>query len=303
MRNLDKKRVVVSSVFLLGILAMAVVLGLRREDEPAFHGRKLSSWLEKLRDSRRANPEAVNAIQTIGTNGLPTLLRKLRRKDFILKNAVCDWLRLRHALPRPFTTEREEKADAVTGFKILGPRARPALPALEELLSDEWRSASFAANAIGAIGPDGIPVLVNALKARKDIVRGYAAATLSQVGPLGGAEAEAAAVLLTQQLKHPNPFLRCSAAIALGKVGAPPSVLPVLIAGALGDPQFPVRAECVTAMATFTNQARSILQYVERLTNDRSLLVQNNAFLALRKLNSSMGATNEDPKINARLVK
>src|SRR5437667_1360208 len=77
---------------LLGLLvlgAISAVLFQRRE--PEYQGRKLSAWLEDLRNpSPLTRTNATHAIRRIGTNAMPCLLEMLHSKDSALKVKCMD---------------------------------------------------------------------------------------------------------------------------------------------------------------------------------------------------------------------
>jgi hypothetical protein len=114
-----------------------------REREPEYNGAPLSKWLERYNVGQ--NVEAAKAIQHIGTNALPFLLRWIqyeppgwryaldhlhtRLPSSVQKTRAVHWL---------FDDKAEERADrAVSGFEVLGPEAAPAWPDLVHLFNNE----------------------------------------------------------------------------------------------------------------------------------------------------------------------
>src|SRR5437773_1654937 len=84
---------------LLAAAAVAVLLAVMlRSREPSYRGRRLSHWIESCgeasaRFDTAASNEAVIAIQKIGTNAIPWLLRDLCAEDSEFKRSLIVWAR------------------------------------------------------------------------------------------------------------------------------------------------------------------------------------------------------------------
>ena len=152
-RGMRKKRryLAASAVVLLGALVTAVLMPSR---EPAYDGRRLSDWVERsaapsaayakrrdrvILDTSQAG-FACAAIQSIGTNGLPYLLKWIRyeppcwkRKLYGVVNRV-----LRGMSPSwQISDGKELRAyGAVIALVQLGPEAEVAVPELVSLAHD-----------------------------------------------------------------------------------------------------------------------------------------------------------------------
>jgi bilin biosynthesis protein len=144
-------------------------------------------------------------------------------------------------------------------------RDEATIPRLIRLLDEEDTTYRRAAvKALGAIGPDAVPSLVEALLNSDNVtVRGSAVKALAQVvinypeEPLSAAGVQA----LKTALQDPNPIIHIAAVMALGEMGSP--VVEVLIEaltktdnpalgvalvnalGSIGDPQ---AVEVLTAL-------------------------------------------------------
>src|SRR5262249_7502374 len=95
----------------------------------------------------------------------------------------------------------------------IGPEARPALPALLGALKDDDGPVfQGAVDALGRIGREGVPALIDVLKGRQEIAF-VAAKVLGNIGP----EARAAGPALIDALEEEK--LTSWAAEALGKIG------------------------------------------------------------------------------------
>lgn len=72
-----KKRIIFLALLLLLIAGLAIYL--RRPKEPGYQGKTLTKWLQKYEADRTESGQAAcaRAINAIGTNGIPTLLKLL----------------------------------------------------------------------------------------------------------------------------------------------------------------------------------------------------------------------------------
>src|SRR6266850_2676082 len=135
---------------LVGCLAVvaAVVAVWRREKEPEYRGKKLSEWVEVYYSSAAQNKvpysegvTAEDAIRQIGTNGLPWLLKWVRRRppprigSFVYpklpKKFQNDFTRCHLGLQLKLTPWM-----ASYGFQALGPAAEGAVPELLQMLRE-----------------------------------------------------------------------------------------------------------------------------------------------------------------------
>ncbi len=167
-----------------------------RPHEPSFQGRPLSVWLHKVYPTgayylELPSPEAADALSSIGTDALPTLLRMAGAPNTMGRRVLEQFASEYPFLHLPLAVEDNELA--VWGFKVLGPRARPAVPALARLLNDADPLVQLnAARALGGIGrgaSEAVPALVMALQ--KPVAaqwqsipfREAVAAALGEIGP------------------------------------------------------------------------------------------------------------------------
>lgn len=145
---------------------------------------------------------AAHAIGLMGPDALPTLVGMLTHDDKYVR---------RHA---------------VWALGKLGPLARAALADLCAALKDpDPRTASGAAQALGAMGTDGadaVPELAEAMRGTNIVLCRLASKALSQIG------APALATLIAH-LQHADPFVRGESALAIGWMGtAARSAVPFL---------------------------------------------------------------------------
>ncbi len=172
----------------LAVIASAVLLfAITQHPEPEYHGKPVSQWINDLRYPRgQANPETITALHEIGTNAIPYLLELASTKDSALKIGISA------VLPQSLFAEYKKPADdhhqlASFGFYTLGPVAKPAIPALINLLENQDQTIrETAAHSLGFIGVDArvaIPNLIKHLKDSDAKVRAASALALGHFKP------------------------------------------------------------------------------------------------------------------------
>lgn len=152
----------------------------------------------------------------------------------------------------------EEQADAITILGLMGPAARPAVPALVRLLSDGGPDEVpvKAAQALGRIGPtahDAVPALVRDLKAEHELRQAAATALES----MGTAASPATTDLIALLKLEPS---RAFAARILGAIGPKArAAVPALIEAANDGNPFVV-AEVGSALLRVDPTKRDVVQ-------------------------------------------
>ncbi len=206
-------------------LAHAVPAG---PGEPAYRGKPLSAWLQRLRSGNEKEREeaAVTLDESIGPAGkaaVPALIEALKDSN----TAVC--------------------SRAARALGKVGPGARAAAPALVALVKDrkkDFITRTNAARSLGQVGaeaPTVVPALVAALQDKGGPVRAAAANALGDIGPA----ARDAVPALRKAAREGDLFVASAAAAALGRVGKPG--VPALVE-ALRSKNVIVRAAATTAL-------------------------------------------------------
>src|SRR5690348_9362973 len=129
-----KKRFAFPALALLLIVAgMSFVAS--RQREPSYQGRLLSSWLDDCNiDKTQLGVSAEAAVQQIGPESMPVLIRMLKRRDSDLKRRVMGNCIEFRALGLRVTSALCYQVRAAAACRALGPKAEAAIPALIELL-------------------------------------------------------------------------------------------------------------------------------------------------------------------------
>jgi HEAT repeat protein len=172
------------------------------------------------------------AVRTIGTNGIPTLLKMLGKKDSATKSRLLDFwgwhVQTNRYLPAwvryPGWWRNQaviQQSEAEGGFRLLGADARQAVPALISLYEQNVSPFSQGATsrALNALGPAAqtmaIPSYLRAAASSNGEIREVA------VLALHGVNAEHVEVVpaLTQALSDTNALVRLVAADGVRKFG------------------------------------------------------------------------------------
>ncbi|MDB6123438.1 MAG: hypothetical protein JWQ71_2431 [Pedosphaera sp.] len=205
---------------LILIIVAALLLGglafyLSRPKEPSYQDKTLTEWLRKLDKEIRPLPvvdpnapelaDSVKAIRSIGTNGIPTLLKLLNAKDFpaatlaerVAQRIGCTPFQILHA---------EEKRELANwGFMVLGAQAHCAVPALIQFIKRAPAdSKGWAISCLSGVKPDKellLPILTQSMDDSDYHVARVAATTIHICYP---EEAEKAGVY--KMLPHLRRF-------------------------------------------------------------------------------------------------
>jgi hypothetical protein len=175
-----RKRVII-------VLAACVLVGIGvvafwpAEREPEYNGKKLSEWLRaysldysndaEKKIYEREQLAAADAIQHIGTNALPCLVRWIAYEPPVWKEKIGSFVVKipSRTIARWYMESDRLGSGAVRGFEVLGLRAATALPELENVIKTSHRqfNQALAIAAMGHIGKDAFPYLLRALEDRK----------------------------------------------------------------------------------------------------------------------------------------
>jgi hypothetical protein len=322
---MGKKRLIILITSVL-VLAVGIDLLALRSHDPIYQGKSLSAWLQGYQYADRApqHKEADEAVQHIGTNAIPTLLRMLRSKD----SAFTVKLRklARKVAPNvEYHMAAFDNNHATEGFKALGSVASNAVPQLIEIyeLNISEDSQSETAMSLAYVGPAAIaavPSLLNGIKTNSSSdVRFSSIKTLGAIHSLP----EKVVPVLTDLLNNSGVIVRLAAAEALGHYGTnakpavttlfkalndrelavrdaaeealtqiDPTAFVVRLTEALGDADAEVRAKAAATLqsAGFGMEARSAVPALIRATRDPDESVRSFASEALKTIDPEAAA-------------
>ena len=252
--------------------AFGLIAFLSRDREPRYQGRSLSQWYVLWAktvegEDQQANAEAASAIRQIGTNALPTLLKRLKSQYSPWRRALFNIV---GALPSAISESEvvssflrdADKVEPSSTFVILGGQGAQAVPELTGLMfatnnPDLARSATYC---LAAIGNDGLPPLLNALAKPNLPCCYYAAYWLSVASHFNlGTNIAQAVPLLAQCTTATNEQLARAAIKALSRIKAEPRLAIPALANCLKSTNSFVRRDAVLSLAGFGTQTIPIL--------------------------------------------
>jgi hypothetical protein len=295
-----RRRVV---LLLLGCLLLgAVVLSIRpKSHEPIYQGKRLSQWLILFVDATIAGQlEASNAVCAIGTNALPWLMNRIQHEAS--PSRWVKWVALGRKLPgrmgRSLNAWLANDLDfqmqlTQTGFRLLGPAARSAIPELSQTLRGSDPNASARAAAVMRyLGPEALEPLLSVVQNHNEAIgtRIAAVSALRYMGYLGAEGASAIPVLLSC-LKETNRAVCFMAAQSLGNFALEPElVVPALTNQTQSLDPF-IRRFSVRALGQFGSNAAVALPLVQKALEDSDKRVRSEATNALGKISPELSRT------------
>jgi len=275
------------------LVAVVVVVIWPEEREPEYQGKKLSEWLEFYFPDKLGYQEAIAAIQHMGTNALPYLLRAITyqrspsRKGMITAVQKMPIAMVRHRLEALAKGTGEHRAfTAQFGFRALGPVARPAVPELTHLLDHTNRTIRInAIQALGVIGREGLPPLMTVLANKHYPSRGTAAFWITR-SYVEAKDSTSSIPFVLECLRDDAPEVVVAATLAIPKIEADLMVPALLVQTANTNRN--VREVTIEALGEYRTNARSALPALLSLCNDPDARVRRAATNSLRKIAPEM---------------
>jgi HEAT repeat protein len=194
---MGKQQHLLSALVVASLLAGLAWLVLRPH-EPVCEGKPLTRWLlENLdRGTGTEHPKDTHrgkAIRALGTNALPTLIKMASTRYSTWTSILGELARVKEMAFLHLPPQQGKHEAAAWALKMLGPAARPAVPALIGLLSD--RNAEVRLNAaqclagIGSVAQEAVPALLssfvrsNGTNSEDAALRSATANALAEMGP------------------------------------------------------------------------------------------------------------------------
>jgi hypothetical protein len=176
---MGKKRGLLLAVLFVAFLG-GLIWMLSRPAEPAYQGKPLSAWLKEyngvLGDT---NQDAFIVFREMGTNAIPALLEIIQSGDPpFFRRWILELNSKQSLVQFPVRETRDQSWAASAALYAMGANAKPALPALTNLLfhsNTVWLSAV----PLAGMGSAGLPPLLAALTNQNAFIRISAAAALS----------------------------------------------------------------------------------------------------------------------------
>jgi HEAT repeat protein len=271
-----KRIAAIVTALVLMVIVVAVELG--RAKEPTYAGKPLSYWIT----SPTGDEAPIElAIKEIGVDALPDLIEYLHRQD-----------------------SPKYQSGALTALNCLGPKARPALPEILPLMTNNSRDIRIQALFVcTAIAPDSLsassamPALNDALRSPFWTMRADALRCLNALQP----PPPEAAMLLSGRLTDENEYVRATAMECL-VARTNPIVIP-LLKERLHDAKSVTVTKAIIQLGAFGTAAASAEQRLRELCQDPASSVREAATNALLAVTGDMkvpgGVSPRQPALRA----
>ena len=211
------------ALLLLALLLMVLGLFLWHTLQPkevTYQGRPLSAWLKDMEGwSGDTNDPAFVAFREMGTNAIPALLGIIKSGGPPLQRTILEINRKQSLVNLPFGTPWYQTMAATRALYAMGPKAKPALPVLKDLLF-HTNALVISGIALAGIGSDAVPVLLAALTNQCYRIRDSAALGLG----LEQEDFDVVVPALIGSLSDNNRIVHDNAVIALGEIHAKPEL-------------------------------------------------------------------------------
>lgn len=230
-----------------------------RPEEPVYQGKTLRVWLKAYAESESGSEvqaESEAAIRSIGTNGIPTLLRLIQTPDSTFRTKLQALVEKQPFIKFNFADAERIRVMGVRGFKALGESTKGAVPDLLTLVKGGSgtvgrEEAIYCLAHIGPSAQAAIPALLVIASDAKDQNRSDAFMVLGYIH----ASPESVVPFLTSRLRDPDEVVRLNAIRALYRFGeAAKSAVPSLNA-LLTDPSEYMRERATNALKLIDREA------------------------------------------------
>jgi hypothetical protein len=247
---------------------------------------------------RREQEDAADAIKNIGTNALPWLLKRIAYDPPVWKEKIGPIAARIHSrlLTRWYLEGDRLSYDALEGFRVLGPRAAPAVPELARMIRNGSRRGvgqDWRMRALSYIGKEGFPPLLAALNDPR--TKYDAARCIERMSNEGGDIGPAIPALLlidrstaehARKRREANPgglerdYMYFISYLLFENR---PFLIPALTNG-LHHTNSDVRVEAAEALGRLYYKARPAVPALRDALDDRVIAVQEAAITALEKI-------------------
>ena len=260
-----------------------------RPTEPSYAGRSLSYWVRRTyHPDPNISAKAEEAIRSIGTNALPTLIGWLSERDppwkLAYNNRVMEMFGLDWYRAEPFLLGRRTW-NATYALRIIGPIAKPAIPALIDNMTNFPLSASSPSSyaiALEQIGPETLAPLTKALTNPDQNVRRYA------IDALAIRWTDIAPVVpdLIGLLPSYDPELKPELIRLIGRAGDERAISTLV--ALLEDGSFDVREQAAYSLAYMESAAKPALPKLITMLQNSDTNLQEIARFAISKIDTNL---------------
>jgi HEAT repeat protein len=256
-----------------------------RSQQQVYNGKSVSEWVGDLdlKKPKDVRDQAQENLRQIGTNAIPFLLKEMSDLgELWQKIGVTN-----------FDDSQEDLArlnNVRLAFKTLGPIAKPAFPALVDMLNS-GKNTDSAALALTQIDPQLAVVTLT-----DDLTNKFIGARIAAAGYLfevrSNADIALAVPNLVQCLKDESPDksdsfdLIITAADTLRAIHARPDIAVPALVGMLTNTDWIIRIKGAQALGQFGNAAIFAVPALEQATNDPERRVRVIAAFSLKQIQS-----------------
>ena len=281
--------------------------------EPSYKGRPLSDWLTQFNEGNMADDtskdpndlECREALQHIGTNAIPFLLRILRAKDSAVKVKLMDLAERQSFINIPISSVDEEKYKAIIGFYLLGDLATNAIPELIEISANSpspasKRSAEEVLMMTYPVSDSALPYWLR--PARRADWCLEAGETKSRMGAFSNAILAFSAAIKLDPTNAPAYLDRGQSKIQLKDFkGASSDFSMAIQFDASNQPAFSFRGMCNYALKDFKIAIADFTTAIDLKTNDfNAYNYRGLASANLRKLDDALADFNKAVELSPR---
>jgi HEAT repeat protein len=277
---MTKKRATLLAIILIGIVA-AVLWVTRSPNEPTYQNKSLHAWLRDLQigDASTSDPDAARlAFREMGTNAIPSLVKIIESGGPPVQRAVLKFNQKQSVVKLPFGQPWNQTMAATWALCAMGTNARPALPALTNLLL-HTNELIPSAIVLASIGSDAIPILLATLTNKDWRIRDAVAAGLGYAR----ADADVVVPALIARLQD-NQQVQYTAAISLGELHAKPEAVVPALTNAFPSADSLLRRLILGSLGQFGGQATQAMPTIITALKDENEDVRGNAAWAFKQI-------------------
>jgi hypothetical protein len=301
-----KWRKLILSVVIAAFVAAIVAITWPKEEEPVYHGKSLSQWMNiycRPMHNEGDRLEAEEAVRQIGTNAIPWLLKWIGKHPPAWSRAVGD-SRVSWSPASRVISALQKRA---FGFQILGPSASNAVPALANMLDADdpdrqwphpkWPPPAYALSRIDDSGQKSLLDWISNPRSLKRNVNGVTT-TIRCLGQIVryGTNVDRITSILVEGMRSSDKGIAFSSALALSGMELDPStIVETLRIAAAGGNVSSVRIFLQRLGPTQLAQPR-VKGILLQLQNDSDPSIQNEVRAALLRIPLETSTTNSASK-------
>lgn len=271
-----------------GLLLFIMVAGaltlflwiVRPPREPVYQGRPLSSWLAELEDwDGDTNNAAFVTFREMSTNAIPALLKDIQSDYSPIQRLENEINKKQSLVQLPSGTPWRQSIAATWGLYAMGTNAKPALPALTNLLF-HTNEIITSAIVLAGIGSEGVPPLLAALTNQDWRIRHATASGLAWER----SDIEMVVPALIASLRDNQRLVRTAAVISLGNLHVKPELVVPALANAFSNNDASIRGSILISLGEFGVRAKDCVPLVVTALKDNDGSVRECAGFAIKQI-------------------